>query len=85
MERGIRFIGNGQAPVHLYWEQLLKKIQSGELEPLHMVSHRVSIDEMDILYKKYDERMPGLQKVFVETKFSDPPAPGAPQLTSLKG
>lgn len=85
MERGIRFIGNGQAPVHLYWEELLKKIQSGELEPLHMVSHRVKLEEMDVLYKKYDERMDGLQKVFVETKFSDPPASGAPQVTSLKG
>lgn len=23
MERGIRLIGNGQAPVHLYWEEIL--------------------------------------------------------------
>lgn len=23
MERGIRVIGNGQAPVHLYWEEIL--------------------------------------------------------------
>ena len=33
MERGVRLIGNGQAPVHLYWEELLKKIQSGEIDP----------------------------------------------------
>ena len=84
MERGIRLIGNGQAPVHLYWEDLLKKIQDGSLDPYVMLTHRVDVAEMDILYKKYNERADNIQKVFVSTKFSDPPAPGAPQLTSLK-
>jgi len=82
MERGIRLIGNGQAPVHLYWEDLLKKIQDGSLEPLDMVSHRVSLDEMEEVYKRYDAREKGMQKVFVQTKFSAPPCPGAPQLTT---
>ena len=81
MERGIRLIGNGQAPVHLYWEDLLKKIQDGTIEPLRMVSHRVSLDEMEEVYKRYDAREQGMQKVFVETKFSFPPAEGAPELT----
>lgn len=82
MERGIRLIGNGQAPVHLYWEDLLKKIQDGSIDPLRMVSHRVDISEMEELYKRYDAREKGLQKVFVQTKFSAPPAPGAPSLTT---
>lgn len=84
MERGVRLIGNGQAPVHMYWKDLLKKIQTGELEPLHMLSHRVPIDDMAEVYKKYDQRMEGMQKIFVETKFSDPPAAGAPKSTSFK-
>ena len=82
MERGIRLIGNGQAPVHLYWEKLLSMIQSGELEPLHMVSHRVKVEEMDKVYEKFNAREEGMQKVFVQTKFSDPPAKGTPELTS---
>jgi threonine dehydrogenase-like Zn-dependent dehydrogenase len=84
MERGIRLIGNGQAPVHLYWEKLLEMIQKGELEPLHMVSHRVLMEEMDLVYEKFNARMPGMQKVFVQTKFSDPPSKGAPEAISLK-
>ncbi|KKY15883.1 putative alcohol dehydrogenase [Phaeomoniella chlamydospora] len=84
MERGIRFIGNGQAPVHKYWHELLEKIESGELDPYIMVSHRIPLEEMDLVYKKFDERMEGLQKVFISTRFSDPPAPGAPKETSLK-
>lgn len=82
MERGIRLIGNGQAPVHLYWEHLLELIQKGELEPLHMVSHRVKVEELDKVYEKFNAREPGMQKVFVQTKFSDPPCKGAPDLTS---
>lgn len=84
MERGIRLIGNGQAPVHLYWEDLLKKIQDGSIDPYVMLTHRVDVTEMDVLYKKFNERADNIQKVFVSTKFSDPPAPGTPQLISLK-
>lgn len=75
-------IGNGQAPVHLYWEELLQKIQDGSIEPLHMVSHRVMLEELEEVYKRYDAREKGMQKVFVQTKFSNPPAHGAPQLTT---
>ncbi|KAL9046847.1 MAG: hypothetical protein Q9214_000425 [Letrouitia sp. 1 TL-2023] len=84
MERGIRLIGNGQAPVHLYWQDLLKMIQDGSLDPTIMLSHRVDLSEMDTLYQKFDQRADHLQKVFVQTKFSDPPAEGTPGLISWK-
>ena len=32
MERGIRLIGNGQAPVQKYWKELLEMIRTGELD-----------------------------------------------------
>jgi threonine dehydrogenase-like Zn-dependent dehydrogenase len=83
MERGIRLIGNGQAPVHLYWEELLKKIQSGDLDPLHMVTHRYDIADFQKIYQMFDAREKGVQKIFVQTKFSDPPAQGCPELTKL--
>ena len=83
MERGVRLIGNGQAPVHLYWKSLLNMIQGGQLDPLQMVTHRIDLSDMDKLYHKYDAREPGLQKVFVQTKFSDPPCKGGPELTKL--
>jgi threonine dehydrogenase-like Zn-dependent dehydrogenase len=83
MERGIMLKGNGQAPVHMYWEKLLKMIQSGELEPLHMVSHRVLLEELDTVYTKFNERMKGMQKVYVQTKFSAPPCKGSPEVTTF--
>lgn len=56
MERGIRLIGNGQAPVHLYWEKLLEMIQNGQIDPLMMVTHRVLMEELDIIYSKFGNR-----------------------------
>ncbi|KAK4033552.1 chaperonin 10-like protein [Parachaetomium inaequale] len=83
MQRGIRLIGNGQAPVMKYWEGLLRKIQQGELDPTQMLSHRFRIDDIDKVYYKFDAKEDNIQKVFVETKFSFPRAEGTPELTIL--
>jgi threonine dehydrogenase-like Zn-dependent dehydrogenase len=70
MEKGVRFIGNGQAPVHLYWEEILNDyIRTGKFDPTFMISHRVKIDDFEELYAKFDKRAAGVNKVFVETKF----------------
>ncbi|KAK7429055.1 hypothetical protein QQZ08_004462 [Neonectria magnoliae] len=81
MQRGIRLIGNGQAPVHKYWNELLAMIQSGQLDPMQMVSHRVRLEDLDEVYYKFDAKEDGIQKVFVETKFSFPRAVDSPELT----
>ncbi|KAI1850347.1 hypothetical protein JX265_002245 [Neoarthrinium moseri] len=83
MQRGVRLIGNGQAPVHLYWEKLLDQIKTGELDPLQMVSHRFSIEDIDKVYYAFEKKEDGMQKVFVETKFSLPACQGCPKLTRL--
>ncbi|KAK0615164.1 chaperonin 10-like protein [Bombardia bombarda] len=82
MQRGIRLIGNGQAPVHKYWEDLLRKVQTGELDPTQMVSHRVRMEDMDKVYYKFDAKDDSMQKVFVQTKHSFPRAEGTPELTT---
>ncbi|WVQ63546.1 uncharacterized protein L199_001699 [Kwoniella botswanensis] len=84
MEKGVRFIGNGQAPVHLYWHEILNDyILTGKFDVSMLVSHRVSIEDFPKLYEKFDKRYAGVEKVFVQTQFSEPPAPGFPQLTKV--
>jgi len=84
METGIRFIGNGQAPVHKYWKELLYDyIIPGKIDPLMMVTHRIDISETAEVYKVFDQKKDGMMKVFIQTRFSDPPSAGAPPLTSL--
>jgi len=84
MELGIRVIGNGQAPVQKYWEELLKQIQSGQLDPTIMLSHRIELEDVAKAYRVFDAKEDGMMKVFVQTKFSDKPATGTPALTKLK-
>lgn len=83
METGVRLIGNGQAPVHKYWKQLMELIQNGQLNPLDMVTHRVRLEDMEKVYAAFDQRDQGMQKIFVQTKHSAPPSDGAPKLTVL--
>jgi threonine dehydrogenase-like Zn-dependent dehydrogenase len=82
MERGIRLIGNGQAPVHMHWKNLLNLVQEGKIDPLKMVSHRVRIEDLETVYHKFNNREEGMQKVFVQTKWSAPPCKGSPSLTT---
>lgn len=81
MERGIRLIGNGQAPVHKYWVELMEQIQTGKLDPLQMVSHRIDLEDLDKVYYKFEAHEDGLQKIFVQTKHSFPRCEGSPELT----
>lgn len=83
MQTGVRLIGNGQAPIHKYWNHLLKLIQEDTIKPLHMVTHRFDISDMEQVYTLFDKREPGLQKVFIQTRHSAPPSQGAPNLTKL--
>ncbi|KZP31256.1 GroES-like protein [Athelia psychrophila] len=83
MEKGIRLIGNGQAPVHKYWEEILGFIQEGKFDPTFMITHRVPLEDTAKLYSAFDKRKAGVEKVFVETKFSAPPSAGCPTLTRV--
>jgi len=45
-----------------------------------VVSHRVKLEELDKVYYKFGKKEDGMQKVFVQTRFSVPPTEGSPQL-----
>ncbi|KAL0564204.1 hypothetical protein V5O48_017847 [Marasmius crinis-equi] len=73
MEKGVRLIGNGQAPVHLYWEEILNEyIKTNKFDPTFMITHRVPLEDMAKLYAAFDKRVDSVEKVFVETRFSAP-------------
>lgn len=80
MERGIRLCGNGQAPVHLYWQGLLHMLQEDKIHPYAMLSHRVLLDDLEKVYDIFDKKEDHMQKVYVQTKFSNPAAAGTPAL-----
>lgn len=49
-----------------------------------MISHRVMLDDMEEVYRIYDQRGDSMQKIFVQTKWSNPPAARTPELKVLK-
>ncbi|KAL4894386.1 chaperonin 10-like protein [Aspergillus ambiguus] len=83
MQTGVRLIGNGQAPVQKYWAELMDLIQKNEINPLDMVSHRLKLEDIEKVYTLFDKRSEGIQKVFIQTRFSAPPCQGSPELTAL--
>jgi threonine dehydrogenase-like Zn-dependent dehydrogenase len=83
MQTGVHLMGNGQAPVHKYWNHLMDLIKTNEINPLVMVTHRFRLEDMAKVYEMFDKREGGIQKVFVQTKHSAPAAQGAPTLTEL--
>ncbi|KAF6747523.1 R,R-butanediol dehydrogenase [Ephemerocybe angulata] len=72
MEKGVRLIGNGQAPVHKYWKEILEEyIMSGAFDPSFIVTHRVPLEDMPRLYAAFDKRAGGVEKVIVDTKWTE--------------
>ncbi|KAI8393872.1 chaperonin 10-like protein [Radiomyces spectabilis] len=80
MEKGIRLIGCGQAPIQRHWHECLKHIQDGTFDPTVILTHRFNLDSIAEVYKRFDEKDAGMMKVFIATKFSNPPSEGMPQL-----
>jgi len=63
MEKGIT-VNGGQSPTQKYWKMALEKIQTGELDPTFMISHRGSLSDAPELYKKFYKHE-GVIKVFL--------------------
>jgi len=84
MEKGVRLIGNGQAPVQMYWKEILNDyLLTGKIDPLMMVTHRVDIADLEKVYEMFDKKDDGMMKVFVQTKYSAPPCEGSPKLVRV--
>ncbi|KAG0201826.1 hypothetical protein BGX28_005451 [Mortierella sp. GBA30] len=83
MEKGIRLIGCGQAPIQRHWAKCLEHIEKGEFDPTLILTHRFPLEQTVEVYKRFDVKEAGIIKVFLHTKFSGPPSPGCPRLTNV--
>jgi threonine dehydrogenase-like Zn-dependent dehydrogenase len=62
MNKGLTF-KMGQTHVQRYSQPLLKKIQSGEIDPSFVVTHRVKLEDAPQAYKTFCEKKDGCIKV----------------------
>lgn len=92
MEKGLMLKGNGQAPVQRYMKSLIEDyIVPGKFDPTLILTHRFKFEDLDKAYRSFDQKrfdeakgVPYI-KCFVQTKFSQPRAPGTPELSSVPG
>lgn len=84
MEKGLRLIGCGQAPIQRHWEKCLEYIEKGDFDPTALLTHRFDFQQIVEVYRRFDNKEDGIMKTFVQTKFSNPPSPGTPALTNVE-
>jgi threonine dehydrogenase-like Zn-dependent dehydrogenase len=63
MEKSL-IVKGGQSPTQKYWKMALEKIQSGELDPTFIISHKAKLSDGPELYKKFYDK-DGVIKVFL--------------------
>jgi len=64
MEKGLTVRG-GQSPTQKYWEMCLKKIESAELDPTFIITHKLPLSEGPEAYRKFYEKEQGMIKVLL--------------------
>jgi len=55
----------GQTPCQKYFEEVLAAVQSGEVDPTLMVTHRITLDQVPEAYERLSTQSEGWIKVFV--------------------
>lgn len=59
-------IRTGQTHVQRYLAPLLEKIESGDIDPSFVITHRIALDEAPDAYKKFDAKKDGCIKVVIK-------------------
>jgi threonine dehydrogenase-like Zn-dependent dehydrogenase len=65
MNKGLT-LKTGQTHVHRYLKPLLSKVESGEIDPSFVITHRVGLDDGPALYKKFRDKEDGCIKVVLK-------------------
>jgi threonine dehydrogenase-like Zn-dependent dehydrogenase len=56
----------GQTHVHKYLPKLLRHIESGDIDPSFVVTHRASLDEAPVMYRTFRDKKDGCIKVVMK-------------------
>ena len=65
MNKGLT-LKTGQTHVHKYLPRLLRYIETGEIDPSFVVTHRVSLDDAPEMYRTFRDKQDGCVKVVMK-------------------
>jgi threonine dehydrogenase-like Zn-dependent dehydrogenase len=54
--RMLRFVFGGITPIHAYWEDAMRAVAGGEIDPLPIISHTLPLEEAPIGYELFERR-----------------------------
>jgi threonine dehydrogenase-like Zn-dependent dehydrogenase len=63
--KGLRF-KMGQTHMHRYLEPLLKRIQTGDIDPSFVITHRFPLDEAPLAYRMFRDKQDECIKVVLD-------------------
>jgi threonine dehydrogenase-like Zn-dependent dehydrogenase len=56
----------GQTNMHTYMKPLLKRIETGEIDPSYIISHRITLDEAPGMYKVWRDKKEKVTKIVID-------------------
>src|ERR1700755_2458124 len=56
----------GQTNMHNYMKPLLERIESGQIDPTYIISHRITLDEVPEMYKVWRDKKEKVTKIVID-------------------
>ena len=56
----------GQTHMHKYLQPLLKSIEDGRIDPSFLISHRIGIEQVPLMYKTWRDKQDGVTKIVID-------------------
>jgi threonine dehydrogenase-like Zn-dependent dehydrogenase len=54
--RAVRFVFGGICPIHAWWEEAMRAVADGSIDPLPIISHTLSLEDAPEGYELFDRR-----------------------------
>jgi threonine dehydrogenase-like Zn-dependent dehydrogenase len=54
--RAVRYVFGGICPIHTWWEEAMRAVTEGTIDPLPIISHTLSLEEAPAGYELFDRR-----------------------------
>jgi len=54
--RMLKYVFSGPTPIHAWWERAMQAVADGEIDPLPIISHTLTLDEAPKGYEMFDRR-----------------------------
>jgi threonine dehydrogenase-like Zn-dependent dehydrogenase len=56
----------GQTNMHNYMKPLLERVETGQIDPAFIISHRIRLDEAPEMYKVWRDKQAGVTKIVID-------------------